>query len=252
MPESSHALRITTSWDDGNVLDLRLAELLNQYGVKGTFYIPKAGEYRSLSDSEVKSLSEAGFEIGAHTLTHRELTALSIPEAREEIRGSKEYLENLLGKEVQMFCYPRGNYNEKVADLVKGTGFTGARTVEAFTFDVSANPFSLGTTVQVFPFPLNFRNKGKVTLSQNFLSPLSRASKPLKKIGSPLKGYLSFHNLAAVTLQYAGTRKGVWHLWGHSWEIEQNRMWRSLKEILVCLREYKATFCANGELLKKA
>ena len=31
---------ITTSWDDGHPLDLRLAELLHKYDVPATFYIP--------------------------------------------------------------------------------------------------------------------------------------------------------------------------------------------------------------------
>jgi len=33
------AVYITTSWDDGHVLDMRLASLLTHYGFKGTFYI---------------------------------------------------------------------------------------------------------------------------------------------------------------------------------------------------------------------
>jgi hypothetical protein len=250
MSESLPDFKVTTSWDDGHILDLRLAELLNQYGVKGTFYIPKTGEHRSLSDSEVKSLSEAGFEIGAHTLTHRELTTLSLSEAREEIRGSKEYLENLIGKEVHMFCYPRGKYNERIVDLVREAGFTGARTVETFTFDVPSNPFCLGTTLQVFPFPLNFTSRGKVNLRQNFFHPLSCACKPLRKISSPLRGYLSFHNLAEVTLKHAESRNGVWHLWGHSWEIERCKMWRSLEKVFECLKTWKAVSCTNGELLR--
>jgi peptidoglycan/xylan/chitin deacetylase (PgdA/CDA1 family) len=250
MSESPHALRITSSWDDGNILDLKLSDLLREYGVKGTFYIPKTGENRSLSDSEVKSLSEAGFEIGAHTLTHRELTTLSLSEAREEIRGSKEYLENLLGQEVHMFCYPRGKYNERIVDLVREAGFIGARTVETFTFDMPSDPFSFGTTIQVFPFPFNFTSKGKINLSQDFLYPLSRACKHLKKISSPLKGYLSFYNLAEVTLRHAENRNGVWHLWGHSWEIEQCKMWKSLENVLHSLKNCKAVYCTNGEVLR--
>lgn len=251
MSESSHALRITSSWDDGNILDLKLSDLLNQYGVKGTFYIPKTGGNRSLSDSEVKSLSEAGFEIGAHTLTHRELTTLSLSEAREEIRGSKEYLENLLGREVQMFCYPRGKYNERIIDLVKEAGFFGARTIDTFTFSMPSDPFSLGTTIQASPFPFNFRNKGKINPSQNFLYPLARAYYPLREIHAPIKGYLSFPGIAGTTLKHAEDIKGIWHLWGHSWEIEQNNIWKDLRKVFEHLGTVNAVFCTNGELLRK-
>ncbi|HUT83988.1 MAG TPA: polysaccharide deacetylase family protein [Thermodesulfobacteriota bacterium] len=243
-------MRVTTSWDDGNALDLRLAELLNTYGVKGTFYIPKKGRDRSLSDEEVKRISDAGFEIGAHTLTHRELTTLSLAEAKEEIRGSKAYLEDLLGREVKMFCFPRGKYDGRIVALVREAGFTGARTVEAFTFHMPTDPFFLGTTLQVFPFPFNFTDRGKITLRQNFLFPLFRAYRPLREIRSPLKGYLSFQGVAEVTLKHAERIRGVWHLWGHSWEIEQFRMWRSLEKVFECLKTWKAVSCTNGELLR--
>jgi len=250
MPETINLLRITTSWDDGHILDLRLAELLNQYGVKATFYIPRKNRHRSLPDGEVKNLMKAGFEIGAHTLTHRELTTLSLSEARKEIRGSKEYLENLIGKEVHMFCYPRGKYNERIVDLVREAGFTGARTVEPFAFHVPSDLFSLGTTIQVFPFPFLFTDRGKITLHQNILYPFFRAYRPLREIRSPVKGYLSFQGVAEVTLKHAERVRGVWHLWGHSWEIEQFRMWRNLEKVLECLKTWKAVSCTNGELLR--
>ena len=32
---------MTTSWDDGHPLDYRIAEMLQEYGLRGTFYIPK-------------------------------------------------------------------------------------------------------------------------------------------------------------------------------------------------------------------
>ena len=35
---------ITTSWDDGHPLDLRVAELLAKYGLQGTFYVPMTAE----------------------------------------------------------------------------------------------------------------------------------------------------------------------------------------------------------------
>ena len=32
---------ITTSWDDGHTLDLRLADLLDKYDLRGTFYVAR-------------------------------------------------------------------------------------------------------------------------------------------------------------------------------------------------------------------
>src|SRR3989344_5582292 len=100
-------LHVTTSWDDGDVLDERLAAMLEKYGLKGTFYIPRDYWGERLSDDAIRALSEK-FEIGAHTLTHADLTKLSLDEAEKEIRGSKQWLEEVTGKPVGMFCYPRG------------------------------------------------------------------------------------------------------------------------------------------------
>lgn len=243
-------MRITSSWDDRNVLDLKLADLLNKYGVKGTFYVQRKRNSRSLSDEEVKRISDAGFEIGAHSLTHRDLTTISLAEAREEIRDSKAYLEDLLGKKVNMFCYPRGKYNSSIVELVKEAGFVGARTVEAFTFHVPSEPFCFGTTLQVFPFPFLFTDRGKIILHQNLFYPFFRAHRFLKAIRSPIKGYISFQGLAEVTLNHAERIRGVWHLWGHSWEIEQFKRWKSLEKILGSLKNRKADYCTNEELLR--
>ncbi|MCX5799068.1 MAG: polysaccharide deacetylase family protein [Proteobacteria bacterium] len=250
MPEYHGLMRITSSWDDRNALDLKLADLLNKYGVKGTFYVQRKRNSRSLSDEEVKRISDAGFEIGAHSLSHRDLTTLSLTEAREEIRDSKAYLEDLLGRKVNMFCYPRGKYNGSIVELVKEAGFVGARTVEAFTFHVPSDLFCFGTTLQVFPFPFLFTDRGRILLHQNLLYPLFRAHTFLKEIRSPIKGYLSFQGLAEVTLNHAERIRGVWHLWGHSWEIEQFKRWKSLEKILGSLKNRKATYCTNEELLR--
>jgi hypothetical protein len=52
-----------------------------------------------------------------------------------------------------------------------------------------------------------------------------------------------------VTLNHAEKIRGVWHLWGHSWEIEQFKLWKSLEKILGSLKNRKATYCTNEELL---
>ena len=90
---------VTTSWDDGHKLDLKLAKLLKQYGIKGTFYVsPKSREIvksNRLSDMDIKSLHQ-DFEIGAHTMTHINLGESDNKKAIREIRASKKYLEKIL------------------------------------------------------------------------------------------------------------------------------------------------------------
>ena len=89
---------VTTSWDDGHQLDLRLAQLLQDAGLKGTFYISPGNrelpERDRLNSQQVSDLSSA-FEIGAHTLTHPRLPKVSLVDARREIAGSKVALEEI-------------------------------------------------------------------------------------------------------------------------------------------------------------
>lgn len=63
---------------------------------------------RHLSPAELRALHRAGWQIGSHSLTHPDLTQLSPPALRRELEESKARLEDLLGQEVEAFCYPFG------------------------------------------------------------------------------------------------------------------------------------------------
>ena len=120
---------ITTSWDDGHPLDLKLSNLLEKYDIPGTFYIPLHNSENSvLSSTKIEELSKK-FEIGGHTLNHSVLTELSANEINSEVSSGKKQLEDLCGP-IFSFAYPRGQYNSEVKKIVKNNGFSGARTAE--------------------------------------------------------------------------------------------------------------------------
>ena len=80
----------TTSWDDGYPSDIRLAKLLHSYNVYGTFYIPcRFKDFEVSKKDEILFIKNLGMEIGAHTVSHRELVRLSYKEAYYEINESK-------------------------------------------------------------------------------------------------------------------------------------------------------------------
>lgn len=82
-----------------------------------------------LMDAEqIKEWLALGHEIGAHTLTHPHLTRLSDKDAREEITASKKKLEDLFGRPVRHFCYPYGECDARIIDLVKEAGYSTACT----------------------------------------------------------------------------------------------------------------------------
>ena len=79
-----------------------------------------------LSVDGLRALENAGFAIGSHTRTHARLPNISVVEARNEISGSKSRLEDALGKAIDYFAYPYGQFNQQVRDLVIGAGYQAA------------------------------------------------------------------------------------------------------------------------------
>ncbi len=82
-----------------------------------------------VSAEQARSLPGAGIEVGAHTRNHPALPELDEGSARREIEGSREDLEQLLGRPVRTFAYPYGRRNDSSAGLVREAGFLGACTV---------------------------------------------------------------------------------------------------------------------------
>ena len=62
-------LIVTTSWDDGSILDLKLGELLTKHSLKGTFYIPNySNRVTALQKDGIRELA-AVHEIGDYPST---------------------------------------------------------------------------------------------------------------------------------------------------------------------------------------
>ena len=85
---------------------------------------------RLMDPAEVRDWLDAGHWIGSHTCTHPWLTRLPLPQACEEIASSKHRLEDRFGVPVEHFCYPYGDWNEPVRELVAAAGYRTACTVE--------------------------------------------------------------------------------------------------------------------------
>ena len=81
-----------------------------------------------LSTRRVRVLIAEGWEIGAHTLTHPDLTTVSDDRLHREVAGSKRVLERRLGVAVDFFCYPSGRYDARVVSAVRRARYLGATT----------------------------------------------------------------------------------------------------------------------------
>jgi len=108
--------------------------ILNRYGMRATIFLTVGkretavmGENRlssldgrvMLSWGEIREMQRAGFEFGAHTLTHADLTRLPLNQAKSEIFDSKEIIEQALNARVSSFSYPYGHYNDHIREMVQ-------------------------------------------------------------------------------------------------------------------------------------
>jgi peptidoglycan/xylan/chitin deacetylase (PgdA/CDA1 family) len=124
---------VVVSFDDGYLSHYESAmPTLRDAGWPGVLNLktgnvdPKGG----IAPWQVKALVAAGWEIGAHTITHADLTTLDTAGLDREVAGSKKELEKEFGVEVNTFCYPAGKYDAEAEQAVKRAGFTTATTVE--------------------------------------------------------------------------------------------------------------------------
>jgi len=101
--------------------------------------------------SEVREWLAAGHAIGSHTLKHPRLTELSAAAAREEIIASKKRLEDTFGIAIEHFCYPYGDWNEAVRDLVAEAGYRTACTTEFGVNAADANRLALRRITARYP-----------------------------------------------------------------------------------------------------
>ncbi len=80
----------------------------------------------------VRELGRAGFDFGAHTVTHPDLARLADAEARHEVLSSQKQIEDATGRSVECFAYPYGTMPDAVRRLVAEQFVAGCSTRLAF------------------------------------------------------------------------------------------------------------------------
>jgi peptidoglycan-N-acetylglucosamine deacetylase len=215
---------VTTSWDDGHHTDLRLAERLAAYALKGTFYVAlNHPRDKDIGDDEIRALQRMGMEIGSHTLTHRLLTGRSVDEVRYELAESKTRLEDITGVPVVAFSYPEGAFTAVSCAALAETGYILGRTTMAFRTPTMFDPARM-------PISIDFRRASRVALMRHALRDANIAGLAdwlrlawLER--DPVK-------LGKLLFEAALARGGIFHLNARSWEIDGNDLWQDLDALL--------------------
>jgi peptidoglycan/xylan/chitin deacetylase (PgdA/CDA1 family) len=234
---------LTISVDDGHPSDLKSAELLAQYALKATFYIPARNPERHvMTGNQINEIART-FEIGSHTFNHRPLKHASREEARAEIENGKKWLEDVTGKEAITFCYPQGKFNPVTVKLVREAGFLGARTCMFNLCGYPGNPFLWGVSTHAYSHSIptqirhallerNFRGMSNFALVHRFEQDWAK------------------HFLRAV--EFVEQNGGVAHLYFHSWEIDEQGQWSKLENVLKNISQGKTLVrVTNGDLFAR-
>ena len=207
---------VTFSYDDGRIYDRRVVEILNQYGMKGTFNLcsaliqDKSEEKNYVCKEEVFALYQ-GHEVAVHTAHHPFLERMPISQALQEVLEDRRELEKLVGYPVIGMAYPFGSWDETVLLQLKAAGIRYSRT--------TAN-------TPHFRLPQNWLTWGGSCHHGNAMEKMA----DFKECRFPL---------------------ALFYIWGHSYEFNEENNWDLLEKICKELPKDDITWYAtNGEIYR--
>ncbi len=136
-----------------------LEGFLSGGGFKSIDDVPELGPHtRFMSWEQMREMQSAGMEFGSHTHSHQILARVSELTAREELRISKQLLEQNLGRECEQFCYPNGHYpedgNEATNSLVREAGYQCAIYMSGKVNTKHTSPFMISRNAVGMHTPL--------------------------------------------------------------------------------------------------
>lgn len=100
--------------------------------------------YKLMTAQQIAETEKSKYvTIGSHGFYHNNLGSLEQQDAHSEVLNSKEYLENIIGKTVDVIAFPDGSYTEQLNDSLYDAGFTKQFLVEYKYNDENKRDFVL-------------------------------------------------------------------------------------------------------------
>lgn len=188
----------------------------------GTFYIPKTNAEHAVMDES--SIAELGkrFEIGGHTLNHVRLYRnRSAAFLADEITGCFNWITALTSSKPISFCFPGGVFNDVAIRAVYQASFKVLRTTELLSASLASTYNLRPTTLQLFDHPkiAYLKNTIKRHQYKNLLTWLINGTET------------DILKLTDFYISKIIKNGGCFHLWGHSWEIEECQLWHKLEAV---------------------
>lgn len=103
-------MKLVLTFDDGLDVHESYAAIGERYNAHFTFYVPTRiiGKQGHLTEDELRTISNAGHEIGAHGVTHRSMIDLTAVDVEEEGVHAQAILQKITGRDVVSWAYPYG------------------------------------------------------------------------------------------------------------------------------------------------
>jgi len=140
-------LKVVQCWDDGVNDDIRLTDILRQYGAKASFNLNPGSHgterqggmnerwnkvIQRLARSELASVYE-GFTIANHSMTHPWPSKIPLENWKREVVDARKELQDWFQQPILGFAYPYGDCDEASAAVVREAGHVYARTTQNIT-----------------------------------------------------------------------------------------------------------------------
>lgn len=137
---------VVLSFDDGYAGQASVAAPgLRRRGWRGVLnlQVGRLGARGGLRPGQVRQMLADGWELGAHTLTHPDLTTVGPATLEREVAGSRDAIARRFGVRPRFFCYPFGRHDATVERAVEAAGFAGATTTRRAVARPGGDPYAL-------------------------------------------------------------------------------------------------------------
>jgi peptidoglycan/xylan/chitin deacetylase (PgdA/CDA1 family) len=83
----------------------------------------------TLTLDQVRGMQDAGVDFQSHSWAHHDLTGLSYEDCVRDLRESREFLSEVLGRQVTLLAYPRGLHDADVRKAAAAAGYSHSFTL---------------------------------------------------------------------------------------------------------------------------
>ena len=142
IPEQAVVITFDDGWEDQYK---HAFPILRQLGMTATFFVYSTAigvDGASMTWEQVRELQAGGMTIGCHSRTHPMLTAAGV-NLHAEVETSREDIERNLGTRPDLFAYPYGEWDARVADAVRAAGYRAARAFPGGAWNTAKDLFAL-------------------------------------------------------------------------------------------------------------